>query len=75
MFLSRKDRKTKQNKTKKKKKKKKSKIEKTSLYYSNLSPNLAVWLTVSVSNSPYLEQISMDQKMYEPFLGTTVHLT
>ena len=37
------------------------KIEKTFLYY--LSPNLALWLTLSGSNYPYLEQMSMVPKI------------
>ena len=34
-------------------------IEKISLNYSYLLPDLAQWLTLSGSNYPYLEQISL----------------
>ena len=37
-----------------------------SIYYSHLSPNLMLWLTLSDSNYLYLEQISMVHKTFEP---------
>ena len=40
--------------------------KKTFLYYSHLSPNLALWLTLSGSNYLCVEQISMVPKMFEP---------
>ena len=36
------------------------------LNYSHLHPDLALWLTLSGSNFPCLEQISMLSKMFEP---------
>ena len=41
-------------------------IEKISLNYRHLLPDLAPWLTLSCSNYPYLEQISIVSKMFEP---------
>ena len=42
------------------------KIEKISLNYRYLLPDLASYLTLSSSNYPYLEQSSMVPKMFEP---------
>ena len=42
------------------------KIENTSLNYCHLLPDLAPWLTLSGSNYPYLEQITMVPTMFEP---------
>ena len=42
------------------------KLEKTILNYPHLPPDLALWLTLSGSNYPCLEQISMVPKMFEP---------
>ena len=42
------------------------KSENTSLNYRYLLPDLALWLTLSGSSYPYLEQISMVPKMFEP---------
>ena len=41
-------------------------IEKTFLNYCHLLPYLAPWFTLSGSNYPYLEQVSMVPKMFEP---------
>ena len=41
-------------------------MEKISLNFHHLLPDLAPWVTLSGSNYPYLEQISMVQKMFEP---------
>ena len=41
------------------------KIEKTYLNYPRLPPDLAVGLTLSGSNFPFLEQFSMVLKMFE----------
>ena len=40
-------------------------IEKTSLNYIHLPPNLALWVTLSGSNYPCLEQIYMLQEIFE----------
>ena len=49
-------------------------IEKTSIYYSHMPPNLALWLTLSGSTYPYLEKISVNPKMFEPLrLDCIVH--
>ena len=42
------------------------KIEKISLNYRYLLPELVPWLTLSGSNYPCLERISMVPKMFEP---------
>ena len=42
------------------------KIEKISLNYRHLLPDLAACLTLSGSNYPYLEHIFMVPKMFEP---------
>ena len=42
-------------------------IERTSLNYPHLPPDVALWLSLSGSNYPRLEQISMVPKMFEPF--------
>ena len=42
------------------------KIEKTSLKYPHLPPDLALWFTRSCSNYPCLIKISMIPKMFEP---------
>ena len=42
------------------------KIEKISLNYRYLLPELVPWLTLSCSNYPCLERISMVPKMFEP---------
>ena len=42
------------------------KIEKTSLIHPRLPLDLVLWLTISGSNYPCLEQNSMVQKMFEP---------
>ena len=42
------------------------KIEKTSLNYQHLLPDLAQLLTLSGSNYPYPEQVSVVPKMFEP---------
>ena len=42
------------------------KIEKTLLNYCHLLLDLAPWLTLSGSNYPYLKQVSMVPKMFEP---------
>ena len=41
-------------------------MEKTFLDYFHLPSDLALWLTLSGSNYPCLEQISMVPKMFEP---------
>ena len=41
-------------------------MEKLFLDYFHLPSDLALWLTLSGSNYPYLEQISMVPKMFEP---------
>ena len=41
-------------------------MENTFLNYPHLPPDLALWLTLSGSNYPYLEQISMVPKMLKP---------
>ena len=41
-------------------------IEKISLTYRHFLPDQAPWLTLSDSNNPDLEQISMVPKMFEP---------
>ena len=55
----------KKQKKNKKNKKKKNNNKKQSLNYRHLLPDLASWLTLSGSNYPYLEQISMVPKMFE----------
>ena len=40
--------------------------KKNTLNYRYLLPDLVPWLTLSGSNYPYLEQISMVPKMFEP---------
>ena len=42
------------------------KIEKIFPNYHYFLPNLAPWLTLSSSNNPYLEQIFMVPKMFDP---------
>ena len=42
------------------------KIEKISLNYRYLFPELVPWVTLSGSNYPCLERISMVPKMFEP---------
>ena len=41
-------------------------MEKTLLNYPHLPPDLALWLTLSGSNYPCLEQLYMVPKMFEP---------
>ena len=43
-----------------------SKIGKTILNNIHLPPDLALWLTLSGSTYPYLEQISMIPNVFEP---------
>ena len=53
--------------TRKQKKKKKNKNKKKKpLNYPHLPPDLPLWLNLSDSNCPCLEQIPMIQKMFEP---------
>ena len=47
-------------------KKKKKKIDQIFLNYRNSLPDLVAWLTLCGSNYPYLDQISMVPKMFEP---------
>ena len=42
-------------------------MEKTFLDYFHLPSDLALWLTLSGSNYPCLEQISMVPKIFEPW--------
>ena len=41
-------------------------IARTSLNYRHLLPDLALWLTLNGSYYPYLEQIFMGSRMFEP---------
>ena len=51
------------------------KIEKISLNYRYLLPELVPWLTVSGSNYPCLERISMVPKMFEPLRFDCMYYT